>query len=420
MRVTEATEAARGEEIIGRCRQIAACTDVAGEITRTFLSPAMHGVHALLSDWMRQAGMAVEIDAAGNLRGVYPGSRADAGRLIIGSHLDTIPNGGAFDGVLGVVLGIALVEGLQGRRLPFAIEVVGFSEEEGVRFSQPFLGSRALTGTLDGETLKIEDTQGVSISEAIRGFGLDPAQMPAALVSASAFGYLEMHIEQGPLLESVDRPLGVVDAIVGQTRGRIGFKGMANHAGTTPMQLRHDALATAAEWIVAVERIGSEREGLVATVGKISAMPGASNVISGRVAASLDVRHANDAVRATVLEEILLEGQRASDRRGVEFTWTQTLDQKAVPMNRVLTELLVDAARRASAEPLRMVSGAGHDATIVAAKLPSCILFVRSPGGLSHHPNESVLVEDVDAAIATGMAFLRLLSERYGDIEHEA
>ena len=413
MRVTEATEAARGAEIIGRCREIAACTDVAGEITRTFLSPAMHRVHALLSDWMERAGMAVEIDAVGNLRGLYPGIAHDAPRLIIGSHVDTVPNAGAFDGVLGVVLGIALVEGLLGRRLPFAIEMVAFSEEEGVRFNKPFLGSMALIGTLNDEMLRLTDVDGVSVVEAIRGFGLDPAGMSEAAISSKAFGYLEIHIEQGPVLESVDRQLGVVSAIAGQTRGRVEFTGMANHAGTTPMHLRHDALAATAEWIVAVEKIASTGDGLVATVGKIGAEPGAANVIPGRVAVTLDVRHADDAVRMAALEEILLAGHRAGERRGVEFAWAQTLEQKAVPMDRGFTDLLETAARNRSTEPVRMVSGAGHDAMIVAAKVPSCMLFVRSPGGLSHHPDEAVRAEDVSAAIATGMEFLRLLGERY-------
>jgi allantoate deiminase len=419
MRVTEVTNTERGESIIGRCREIAAWTDVPGEITRTFLSPSMRGVHALLRGWMERAGMSVEVDAAGNLRGLSPGLAADAPRLIVGSHLDTIPNAGAFDGVLGVVLGIALVEELRGRRLPFAIEVVGFSEEEGVRFSKPFLGSMALTGTLDATTLKLRDVHGVSLGESIRTFGLDPARMPAAEVSPLAFAYLEMHIEQGPVLESVARPLGVVEAIVGQSRLFASFTGNANHAGTTPMRLRHDALAAAAEWIVAVERIASARDGLVATVGNISALPGAGNVIAGDVAATLDLRHADDEVRLAALDKILLEAQQSADRRGVEFAWRQTMDQDAVPMDGALTDLLEAAVRAAEVQPVRMVSGAGHDAMIVAARLPSCMLFLRSPGGLSHHPAESVLAKDVTAALTVGREFLRLLEERRSGPEDE-
>jgi allantoate deiminase len=412
MRVAESTRTERGETIIGRCREIAAWTDVPGEITRTFLSPSMRGVHSLLRDWMEDAGMTVEIDAVGNLRGLYAGTTPDAPRLIIGSHLDTIPNAGAFDGVLGVVLGIALVEELHHQRLPFAIEIVGFSEEEGVRFSKPFLGSMALTGTLDANLLRIEDVHGVSLGESIRSFGLDPAAVPAATVSPLAFAYLEMHIEQGPVLESVARPLGVVETIVGQTRLFASFTGKANHAGTTPMRLRHDALAAAAEWIVSVERIASARDGLVATVGNISALPGAGNVIAGDVAATLDLRHADDSVRATALGKILIEAQESADRRGVQFAWRQTMDQDAVPMDLALTDLLEAAVRKADVQPLRMVSGAGHDAMIVAACLPCCMMFLRSPGGLSHHPAESVLPKDVTAAITAGMEFLKLLESR--------
>jgi allantoate deiminase len=412
MRVTEVENAGSGGRIIARCREVAACTDVTGEITRTFLSHATHDVHALLRGWMEAAGMTVRVDAVGNLRGLYEGLAPGAPRLLVGSHLDTVPNAGAFDGVLGVVLGVALVEELRGRRLPFAIEVIGFSEEEGVRFSKPFLGSMALMGSLDANILELRDAHGVSVGDAIRGFGLDPAAMAEAQVSPLAFAYLEMHIEQGPVLESAHRPLGVVEAIVGQSRLLTSFTGKANHAGTTPMRMRHDALAAAAEWIVSVERFAGGREdGLVATVGSIHAMPGASNVIAGDVAATVDVRHADDAVPGAALERILLEAQRAADKRGVEFAWRQTMSQPAVPMDKSLTDLLETAVRCADVQPMRMMSGAGHDAMIVAARLPSCMLFLRSPGGLSHHPDESVVAEDVEAAISVGLEFLRLLGE---------
>ena len=237
------TATQRAEKIIARCREIALCTEVTGETTRTFLAPSMHKVHALLRGWMEAAGMSVWIDAIGNLRGVYPGNDS-AGRLIIGSHLDTVPNAGAFDGILGVVLGVALVEELHGEHLPFAIEIVGFSEEEGVRFGKPYLGSMALAGTLDDQALQRKDAQGISVEAAIRDFGLDPSQLPTAVLSDDAFAYLEVHIEQGPLLESEDLQLGIVTAIVGQTRMQLRFSGQANHAGTTPMHLRHDAMAS--------------------------------------------------------------------------------------------------------------------------------------------------------------------------------
>src|SRR5258705_1367419 len=213
----------RGARIIARCREIAACTEVPGEITRLFLTPPMHDVHALLRDWMEAAGMTVRVDAIGNLRGFWPGLKPS--RLLIGSHLDTVPNAGAFDGILGVVLGVTIVEELGGDLLPFAIEVIGFCEEEGVRFNKPFLGSLALVGKLDADTLARTDRNGVSVRQAIDDYGLDPTPLPAATLAGGAFAYLEIHIEQGPVLESEDTALGIVEALVGQTRMELIFTG---------------------------------------------------------------------------------------------------------------------------------------------------------------------------------------------------
>ncbi len=398
----------RTARCIARCRELAGCTDVAGETTRTFLSPAMHRAHALLSKWMSAAGMTVRVDAAGNLRGLF--GAADAPRLLIGSHLDTIANAGAFDGVLGVVLGVALVEEMvaAGMALPFAIEVIGFSEEEGVRFAKPFLGSLALVGELDAATLARTDRDGVSVEAAIRDFGLDPTELAAAMAGESSFAYLEFHIEQGPVLESEGRALGVVDAIAGQTRMTLDFTGQANHAGTTPMgHLRRDALAAAAQWVVEVERYANASEGLVATVGKVETGTGAGNVIAGEFIATLDVRHARDEVRKVAVAHYLEYAETAGAARGVSVSATTQLDQPAVPMDAALTELLGEAELRATGEAGRqMTSGAGHDAMIVARRLPSAMLFLRSPGGLSHHPDESVLPGDVEAAIETGVEFL--------------
>ena len=405
------TDIARGIRIIARCHEIAAASEVPNEITRTFLSPQMHQVHALVRGWMEAAGMTVRVDGIGNLRGLWRGRKTDSPRLIIGSHLDTVPNAGAFDGILGVVLGVALVEELRAQRLPFAIEVIGFSEEEGVRFAKPFLGSLALVGRLDGDLLALKDAYDVTVEDSIRTFGLDPADIPAAKLSAQAFAYLEFHIEQGPVLESEDKALGIVDAIAGQTRLLAIFIGEANHAGTTPMKLRHDAMSAAAEWIVAVERIASEHEGLVATVGKVEARPGAGNVIPGEVSATLDLRHAADGTRLAALDEILRHARQSSQLRGVFFRFVTILDQAAVTMNVRLTKTLEKAAILAGTKPVRMVSGAGHDAMIVAPSVPSAMLFLRSPGGVSHHPDETVLAEDVEAAIATGLEFLKLLEK---------
>ncbi|MGH9719805.1 MAG: Zn-dependent hydrolase, partial [Bryobacteraceae bacterium] len=313
----------RAGEVIRWCRQIAALTEEPGWTTRTFLSPPMREVHARLRAWMERLGMAVRVDDVGNLRGFYAGRQADAPRLLIGSHLDTVPHAGAFDGVLGVVLGIALIEALDGRRLGFGIEVAGFSEEEGIRFGAPFIASRALVGAVDGALLNRQDSQGVSVAEAIRAFGLDPARIPEAALEPDAIGYVEFHIEQGPVLESLALPLGVVEAIAGQSRFDVRFEGKANHAGTTPMNLRRDALAAAAEWIGCVEREACANAGLVASVGRLEVDPGAVNVIAGMVRASLDVRHPQDEVRLEAAGRMLAEAREIAAGRGVLVEWEE-------------------------------------------------------------------------------------------------
>lgn len=408
---TRRTVQQAANRILARCREIADCTETPGEIMRPFLSAPMRRVHTLLRGWMDAVGMTVRIDAAGNLRGLLPGPTPHAPRLILGSHLDTVPNAGPYDGILGVVLGLAAAEELRGQNLPYAIEVIGFSEEEGVRFSKPFLGSLALTGELDAETLALADRNGVTVAEAIRIFGLNLAELPNAALATGSFAYLEVHIEQGPMLESESLPLGIVEAIAGQTRAAFTFEGHANHAGTTPMHLRHDALAAAAEWITEVEAYASAREGLTATVGRIEAHPNAGNIVPGRVTATLDVRHSSDETRATAVNALITAAKLSAAKRGVALTTQTQLDQPAVPMDRHLTRLLESAATAQKIPHRKMTSGAGHDAMIVARRLPAAMLFLRSPGGISHHPDERVHLPDVEAALTTTIQFLKLLGD---------
>ncbi len=400
------------EKVIARCRELALWTDVPGTTTRLFLSPAMRGAHTLLRGWMEAAGLSVTIDAIGNLRALYPAWEPDAPRLLVGSHLDTVPDAGAFDGVLGVVLGLAMIEELRGKRLPFAIELIGFSEEEGVRFTKPFLGSLALTGQLDAEALARVDGDGTTVAQAIRDYGLDPAELHVATLSPGTFAYLEFHIEQGPVLESLDRALGVVDAIAGQTRYEARFAGHANHAGTTPMHLRRDALAAAAAWIVEIERYARATPGLMATAGRIAVQPGAINIIPGDAVVTLDLRHADDATRQRAVHALLAAAQAEADSRGVILHATPLHEQPGVAMAPDLVDSLLAAAARAGFPCPMMTSGAGHDAMIVAPLVPSAMLFLRSPGGISHHPDETVLIGDVEAALATGMELLRTLRYR--------
>jgi allantoate deiminase len=396
--------------VIERCRELARITDVADETTRIFLSPAALRCMETVRSWMNAAGLKVRVDAVGNLRGVYTGELRGAARLVIGSHLDTVPNAGAFDGVLGVMLGLELVEMLRGKKLSYAIELVGFSEEEGVRFGTPFIGSRALVGRVDDQLLSKTDKEGLTIRQAITSFGLD-AEISSAVLDENAKAYLEFHIEQGPVLDSEGLSLGVVEAIAGQTRGEMRFTGSANHAGTTPMHLRRDAMAAAAQWIGEVESCALVTKGLAATVGRITAAPGTGNVIAGEVTASLDVRHADDAVRTAAVDDLIAAAHAIANERGLSAEWKAQMEQRAVAMDMHLTKMVEDAVVDAGQIPYRMTSGAGHDAMVIAERLPSAMIFLRSPGGLSHHPDEAMRQEDVAYALAAGLGFLQKFDE---------
>ena len=381
---------AQAENVICRCRLLAACTEEPGRITRTFLSPPMKRVHELVGSWMEEAGLRVSIDAVGNIRG-----RRGSGhtRIMIGSHLDTVPNAGAFDGILGVVMGIELAKD------DYNVEVIGFSEEEGVRFGVPFIGSRALVGTLQNILTD-------PMSDAIRAYGLDPANLPNAMLDPTTAAYFEIHIEQGPVLESLNRPIGIVDTIVGQSRWALTFTGFANHAGTTPMALRRDALAAAAEFILTTEKEALSVSGLAATVGRCEVLPNVGNVVPGSVDISLDVRHRDDGIRTAAVSRLILEAHDIGRRRSVDLAAKQLLNQASVHMSPELTQLLADG------DGFRISSGAGHDAMILAPVIPSSMLFIRSPGGISHHPSESVRTEDVAAALEVSAGFIRKWSQQ--------
>ena len=408
MPTTQATT--RAAEIIGRCLRLASFSEDANSTRRTFLSPPMRECHHEISRWLQPLDAAVHIDAAGNIRALYPAERPEAPRLLFGSHLDTVPNAGAYDGILGVVLAIALLEELGDRRLPFAIEVVGFSEEEGVRFGTPFIGSRALAGTLDKELLDVRDARGISVRKAIEEFGLNPGEISRAQLADNTLGYLEFHIEQGPVLEKLNLPLAAVEAIAGQSRLEFTFLGRANHAGTTPMHLRCDALAGAAEWIGAVERAAHEIPGLVATVGKIEVKPGATNVIASEARLTLDVRHSSDGVRTRAVDDLIRQAQEIAGRRALSVRESTLLSQRAVAMDPFLIDEIQKAIAHTGCQPHRMVSGAGHDAMILAERVPSAMIFLRTPGGVSHDPAESVALDDVEKAIACGSHLLNQLA----------
>lgn len=403
--------AALAEQVLQRCDILARHSESSTAICRTFLSAPMRACHQQIKEWMVPLGMHVTIDAAGNLHGLYPGVNGSSPRLLVGSHLDTVPDAGRYDGVLGVVLALSLLESLHGRRLPFAIEVLGFSEEEGVRFGIPFIGSRALVGSLDAGLLLRSDERGVSVREAIRSFGLNPEAIDeAALPQNAVLAYLEFHIEQGPALDHLNLPLAVVEAIAGQTRMELVFSSAANHAGTTPMNLRHDALLAAAEWALAVEKEALATSGLVATVGVLDIKPGAVNVIAGECRAALDIRHGSDSQRDLSVKNVLHAAEEIAKRRGVSVNATTKLLQTATPMDHLLIREIEVAMSRVGVTPHTMVSGAGHDAMILAEKVPAAMIFLRSPGGISHNPKEAVRIEDVAKALECGLLLLDQLA----------
>jgi len=399
--------------VIAECRLLATMSEEPDRTTRRFLTPPVAELYAHLRKRMTALGMSVTVDAAGNLRGLW--QPAALKRLLIGSHIDTVPDAGAFDGVLGVVLALELVEEVQRQSLPLAIEVIAFSEEEGVRFGVPFIGSRAVAGRFDPALLALRDSEGISLESALRNFGLDPVGIDEAILSPETVAFLEIHIEQGPVLEAEDLSLAVVTAIAGQTRLEVTFSGQANHAGTTPMHLRQDALAAAAEWISAVEataRSHSDASSLVATVGKIHVQPNAGNVIAGLATVSLDVRSDRDSVREATVAELLRKGETIAAKRALRLASRLQMEQPAVPMDEQLTAILSEAVE-AVGHPLRtMPSGAGHDAMVMATRLPTTMLFLRSPGGISHHPAEAVREEDVAAAVHAATIFLRRIARK--------
>jgi allantoate deiminase len=383
-----------------RCDALARHSELAGGLTRVYLSAQNRAANELVMGWMREAGMQVRLDAVGNVIGRYEGQRRGLPALMLGSHLDTVRDAGKYDGMLGVVTPIECVHSLaaRGKRLPFAIEVVGFGDEEGVRFGTTMLGSRAIAGNLDAGVLQARDAQGVTIEQALRDFGLDPAGLAqVARRREDILAYAELHIEQGPVLEAAGLAVGVVTAINGFSRLRITLEGVAGHAGTVPMRLRRDALAAAAECVLAVERIAAQHAETVGTVGRIEASPGAINVIPGSVVFTVDVRASNDALLDATVSAVRSEIARICGARSIGQR-IELLQQLGVAE---CAPWLMAQLERAVVEeglpPYRLPSGAGHDGMALRAIADICMLFVRCKGGISHNPAESISVEDAAA-----------------------
>jgi allantoate deiminase len=391
-------------------------SDEEGRLTRTFLSPAMRRANGLVGGWMREAGLAVREDAVGNLIGRAEGAKAGAKTLLLGSHLDSVRDAGRFDGPLGVLLPIVALTELRRRgvALPFAVEVVGFSEEEGVRFASAYLGSEGYTGRLKAKTLRLRDGAGVSVGDALKEWGGGKFSLPkAAHRRGELLGYVEVHIEQGPVLEAKQLAVGVVSAIAGQSRFKVTWTGQAGHAGTTPMGLRRDALSGAAEFALAVEKRARRAAGLVGTVGALTVSPGAANVIPGQVVHTLDVRHASDAKRRAALIELGKVAARIAQQRGLSVVWQRTQDNGAVDCSPALTAQLECSVNAVQGQSVSLVSGAGHDGVVMSALTPVAMLFVRCRGGLSHHPDEDASAADLEIALRVMVDFLRRMAHQH-------
>lgn len=398
--------------VMERCDTLGSISEEPDRLTRRFATEALRRANDTVAGWMREAGMTVRRDNIGNLIGRYE-TGTQPHTLVLGSHLDTVRDAGRYDGPLGVLVAIASVHALRDRseHPPFAIEVVAFADEEGLRYGTAYLGSKAYTGTFDRLYLDRTDADGITMRDAIREAGGDPGSLEQDRRNANdLLGYCEVHIEQGPVLEALSMPVGVVSSIAGQTRRTITFKGEAGHAGTVPMSMRRDALAAASEFMLAVESLAKSEAGLVATVGQIAVQPAASNVIPGEATLSLDLRHADDRTREHAWNLLSKKGDAVSLQRQVSFTHSLIQESKAVRCDPHLTDLLAQAAKHQTGnDPIHLVSGAGHDAVPMSQITPVTMLFVRCKGGISHNPAESVAVEDVAVAIETLGKFLSLV-----------
>lgn len=399
-------------QIMDRADELARYSELEGGITRRYGTKPLAEVMDIVDGWFREGGMTTERDAFGNLIGTYAGEASSAGMrpFVISGHLDSVKDAGRYDGILGVLSGLAVVQllGEEGRRLPFPLRVIAFADEEGVRYST-LLASRVWAGLPLDDRLAQKDEDGITLADAIRRFGGDPDAL-AVRESPDILGFLETHIEQGPVLEQEDLPVGVVSSIVGSERATVTVTGMAGHAGTVPMVMRRDALTAASEVVLAVEAVARETNGLVGTVGELSVKPGASNVIPGEVRLTCEVRHAAIETCAQALAGIRGRAEAICLERGTTLGWEEARGYLPTGMDARLQGLLAESIESEGFRPVSLVSGAGHDAVNISQIAPVSMLFVRCEGGISHNPAESIAGEDVEVAIRVMARFLEALA----------
>ncbi|MDP3740448.1 MAG: allantoate amidohydrolase [Hyphomonadaceae bacterium] len=401
-----------GARAEARCRELSRppYSEDPNALTRTYLTPPHRAAMDRIAGWMRETGMSIREDEAATLVGRLEGTKPGSPALVFGSHIDSVRDAGCYDGPLGVMLALACVEAIAaaGRRPPFAIEIVAFGDEEGSRFQTSMNASRAFVGRLAEVKLDVRDRDGTTLADALTAFGRDPTRIASVTRErSSVLAFVEPHIEQGPVLETAGAALGVVTSIAGQWRLKVRFAGRAGHAGTTPMHLRADALAAAAEAVLAAERIATEGPAdLVATVGQVAAKPGAPNVIPGHAEITIDVRAGTDPVRDEGLRQIEAAIAEIAMQRGVKVEVERVQNLPAARMDARLQGLLKRAAEKFGHAAPELVSGAGHDAMMLADFAPTAMLFIRCAGGISHNPAESVTPEDCEAALGVLLAFV--------------
>ena len=407
--VQAADQGTLGQAIADRLAELAAVSDDPGNLTRLYLGPAHRTAADLVAKWMREAGMTTRIDALGSVVGRYRARDAGPLTLMLGSHIDTVRDAGRFDGPLGVLTAVEVVKAAaeSGKRFPFAIEVVAFGDEEGVRFASTLGGSKALAGRFDFKALDEVGDDGVSRRQALKAFGANPARVSEEALSPDrALGYVEVHIEQGPVLEQEGLPVGVVTAIDGVTRGTVEVDGVAGHAGTVPMPMRRDALAAAAEMLLAIEARARSQSNLVATVGKMEVPGSAANTIPGRVRFTLDIRSPSDQERLNTVGDIRKAIATIAQSRGVTAQFAIGHEVPAALCDQRLSDQLAKAVEAVGIKPRRLPSGAGHDAMAFDKVIPFAMLFVRCRGGVSHNPAEFASPDDINIAARVLSAFL--------------
>ncbi len=396
------------KEIMQRCDELSKFTEYDGELTRTFLTKPMIATHNSVKRWMQAANMTTRLDAVGNLIGQKQSKNKNAKSLLLGSHLDTVRNAGKYDGSIGVLIAIAAVELLKDKDLPFNIDVLAFSEEEGVRYRTPMFGSKAVIGDFKDAYLDLVDSGGVAMKDALINYGLNPAEIPKAAYKAEqVLGFLEVHIEQGPRLAAMEKSVAIVSAINGATWAKASFVGKAGHAGTSPMDLRQDALLGASELIIELEKIALSSDGLVGTVGQIEVRPGSSNVIAALAEFSLDIRHSEDSKRQKAVKRLLAKADEIAKKRNLKFNYIENTIHTATEMDKNFINIL----KKIDPSVPIMPSGAGHDAMIMAEFTPTVMLFLRSPNGISHNPEEIVWQKDVEAALKLVVSFIEKLAD---------